>query len=708
MKKYVLICFIAIASSLASNAQHSIARQWNEVLLESIRNDEARPTIHARNLFHVSAAMYDVWAIYEGTAETYFMGKTVNGYRSFFEGFRYSGDLESARHESISYAVYRILLHRFVTSERKDAIYKDVNDFMNELGYDPNFDSYDYKSGSPAALGNYVARCIINYGMQDGSNEIGNYASESYTPVNEPSRSGTSFTPPSENFDPNHWQPITFGIFVSQSGIASRGATPEFITPDWGMVNPFSLSKENLSIFKKEETDYWVYHDPGPPPYLDATTESEEYKWGFSMVISWTSHLDTNDGVLWDISPKSIGNIASLPESSDEYPTFYNFEDGGDNSQGRELNPITNEPYLEQIVPRADYARVLAEFWADGPDSETPPGHWFTILNYVNDHPSLEKKFNGRGTVLDDIEWDVKSYFTLGGAMHDAAVASWGIKGYYDYVRPRTAIRYMGDKGQSSNPELPRYSKEGLQLIGGLIKMNGQRTITLIKAWNGAAIKDYRTDVGGVTWINSNSWRPFQRPDFVTPPFAGYISGHSTFSRAAAEVMTLLTGSEYFPGGLGEFYAPKNEFLVAEDGPSVDVTLQWATYRDAADQCSLSRIWGGIHPPADDIPGRKIGAKIGIQAFELATKYFEGEKVEPIYSDEFIMFPNPADNFIYLNIPVDESYHIRLIDSSGKVVFSDSKSLPEYVMDVSRYKSGFYFIELKSSSLLKRWRVYKK
>ena len=103
----------------------------------------------------------------------------------------------------------------------------------------------------------------------------------------------------------------------------------------------------------------------------------------------------------------------------------------------------------------------------------------------------------------------------------------------------------------------------------------------------------------------------YQRPTFVTPPFAGYVSGHSTYSRAAAEVLTLLTGDEYFPGGVGEFKAPMNEFLVFEEGPSVDVTLQWATYRDASDQTSLSRIWGGIHPPADDIPGRKMGIEIG-------------------------------------------------------------------------------------------------
>ena len=57
---------------------------------------------------------------------------------------------------------------------------------------------------------------------------------------------------------------------------------------------------------------------------------------------------------------------------------------------------------------------------------------------------------------------------------------------------------------------------------------------------------------------------------------------------------------------------------------SEDLTLQWATYQDASDQTSLSRIWGGIHPPIDDIPGRIIGDKIGKEAFALAKNYFEG------------------------------------------------------------------------------------
>ena len=65
-----------------------------------------------------------------------------------------------------------------------------------------------------------------------------------------------------------------------------------------------------------------------------------------------------------------------------------------------------------------------------------------------------------------------------------------------------------------------------------------------------------------------------------------------TALNAAAEVLTALTGDAFFPGGMSDFRIRANDFLVFERGPSVDMSLQWATYRDAADQCSLSRIWG--------------------------------------------------------------------------------------------------------------------
>jgi hypothetical protein len=314
--------------------------------------------------------------------------------------------------------------------------------------------------------------------------------------------------------------------------------------------------------------------------------------------------------------------------------SFYDLENGGDIGRGHALNPVTGEPYAPNVVHRGDYARVLAEFWADGPDSETPPGHWFTILNYVNDHPQLRRQFGGQGEVLDELEWDVKSYLALGGAMHDVAVSVWGIKGYYDYARPISAIRFMADLGQSSDPAQPSYHPAGIPLLENYIELvkagdplagpNGEHVNKIkLRAWRGP---DYiifpEIQTAGVDWILAEDWWPYQRPSFVTPNFAGYVSGHSTYSRAAAEVLTALTGDPFFPGGMGVFDAARNEFLVFEDGPSTDIQLEWATYRDASDQCSLSRIWGGIHPPVDDIPGRLIGIEIGQEAFALAESLF--------------------------------------------------------------------------------------
>jgi hypothetical protein len=109
----------------------------------------------------------------------------------------------------------------------------------------------------------------------------------------------------------------------------------------------------------------------------------------------------------------------------------------------------------------------------------------------------------------------------------------------------------------------------------------------------------------------------------VTPAFPGYVSGHSTFSRAAAEVLTAFTGDPFFPGGLLEWRVPKGE-LKTEAGPAEDLTLQWATYYDAADAAGTSRLYMGIHISPDDFAGRRIGSKCGKDAWARAQRYFDG------------------------------------------------------------------------------------
>lgn len=635
--------------------EEDVAMVWNEAVLNAIRNDFARPTIHARNLFHTSIALYDTWALFDPTAETYLLGKQLGNFESTIDLSRVNTSASEAfKLEVASFAVYRIASFRFANSPGVDESQQYFDSLMIHFGYEVSELSVDYADGRASSLGNYIATEIIRWGLQDGANEQKAYANQHYTTVNEPLIVAQPGNPTIT--DPNRWQPLAFDLFIDQSGNVIPGSIPDFLSPEWGNVHGFTLDPSDAQVYSRDGNDFSVYKDTGIPPLLLPNAESNEaYQWGFTLVAHWAAHLDPSDGVLWDISPASIGNINSLPTTLAEYQSFYPIG-GGDSGTGHTINPSTGSPYTPQIVPRGDYARVLAEFWADGPDSETPPGHWFTLLNYVMTHPLFEPRFGGDQLIADRFEYQVKAYFTLGAAMHDAAIAAWALKGWYDYVRPVSALRYMADLGQSSDPDASSYHPLGIPLQDGFVELvtaddnlagpNDQHAGKIkLMSWRGPDyIRDEATDAAGVGWILAENWWPYQRPTFITPPFAGFVSGHSTYSRAAAEVLTLLTGDPYFPGGIGEFFAKRNEFLVFEDGPSVDITLQWATYRDASDQCSLSRIWGGIHPPADDIPGRVIGAQVGQEAYSKALSYFDGQIVlgQQEVIDQTTLFPNPV------------------------------------------------------------------
>lgn len=714
----LLFLFLFLVLTGECIGAHSVARKWNEALLEAIRNDFARPTVHARNLFHLSSGMYDLWVVYSTKGAPFFLGQQHGDFNFPFTGVSIPEDVQTAREEALSYFCFRMIRFRFRTSPGWEETYEIIENLMHELGYDWQFTGENYMEGRPAALGNYLAARVIEFGLQDGSNEGGDYQNLTYTPLNEPLNLRN---PVFEGVvDINRWQPLAFDTFIDQAGNLMTASTPPFLSPEWGRVVPFSLQEADLTIYSVRGMDFWVYHDPGHPYYLDSDNgdNSSDFKRSFALVANWTSHLDPSDGVVWDISPRAIGNMDIHQDFGEEGIFGLYRTDGGDLGTGYAVNPKTNRPYEAQLVPRGDYTRVLAEFWADGPDSETPPGHWFSILNYVSDHPLFVKKFQGEGDVLDPLEWDVKAYFILGGAMHDAAIAAWGIKGYYDYVRPISAIRYMSHKGQSSDEDLPNFHPEGMELVDGLVELVGASDplagsqgehLGKIKlfSWKGHDYLNTTEDQAGVGWILGEDWWPYQRPTFVTPPFAGYVSGHSTFSRAGAEVMTLLTGDDYFPGGMAEFVAKKNEFLYFEEGPSVDVVLQWARYYDAADQCGLSRIWGGIHPPQDDLPGRLIGEKVGAEAFKFGKRYFEevitGNK-NPEMGQSVSFFPNPVSNGenLHLRFPVDQhNVDVSIWTISGALIIEE-KSLSsqnhELIFEMATFRPGIYLVNVTHKS----------
>ena len=616
IRQYVLSLSVIAAGASAAPVSAgvetpSVAQEWNEQLLDAIRIDFPHPAVHARNLWHSSLAMWDAWAAYDEVADGYLVHEKLT-----------ATDVEAARREAISYATYNLLAFRFTNSVGSVTTLAALRQQMIDLGYNP--DDHSTVGDSPSALGNRIFEAIRDWGLTDGSNEANDYEPDNgYTTVNLPliiKITGTDL------FQPNRWQPLAFDFFVTQNGIPIGTLVQEFLGPHWGQVTSFAV---------QPPAPGQLHIDPGLPPQLGGIGDAE-YKSGALDVIRFSSYLDPTQSAMLDISPFSHHNSTL----------------GTNDGTGYGMNPVTGLDYVEQMVPLADYGRCLAEFWADGPSSETPPGHWNVLSNELHEHPMFERKIEGEGAEIDRLEWDVKLYLAMNGAVHDAAVAAWGCKNHYDYVRPISSIRHLCGLGQSSDMGLPSYHPNGIPLEAGLVElitaesvMAGERHEHLaahigeiaIYAWAGEP-EDPETEFGGVDWILGEDWLPYQRATFVTPAFAGYVSGHSTFSRASAEVLTSMTGSPYFPGGLGEYHFPAHGFLEFEDGPSVDITLQWATYYDAADEAGLSRLYGGIHVPIDDGPGRIMGSECGKKSIRLSHRYWvgTGEFAEDLDNDGIV------------------------------------------------------------------------
>ena len=601
MMRYVravlLLSWMLCGMNSASAAQ-SIARVWNEQNLAAIRIDTPHPPVHARNLFSLSVCMYDAWAAYDPVAVGYLFHEKLT-----------AADVPAARREAISYAAYRMLTERYAYSKSASNTLATLAAQMVSLGFSTNNVSLDIST--PAGVGNRVYALVSAFFLGDGARQTNAYVDYppergGYVPINPALITGIAGT---TVVDVNRWQPLAITNAADQNGFPA-GLIQSFVGAQWLGVRPFALARTDSTL-------PWI--DPGPQPHLSGDRDSQ-FRAEVVDVIRRSSQLTSDDGVLLDISPGAFGNNTL----------------GTNDGSGRAINPATGSPYAPNVVPRGDFARVLAEFWADGPRSETPPGHWNTIANSVADSPGFVKRIGGTGPVVDDLEWDVKVYFALNASLHEAACAAWSLKRYYDGGRPIEFIRYMGQLGQASDPAKPSYHPHGLPLVTNLIELvttlssqSGGRHFGLpvnavvIYAWPGQPA-DTTNQHGGAKWLLPANWLPYQKATFVTPAFPGYISGHSTFSRSAAEVLTAITGSPFFPGGLGTYTAPADTFLSFERGPSQAVQLQWATYFDAADQAGLSRLWGGIHVSVDDLMGRLVGSQCGRGTWNLARSYFDG------------------------------------------------------------------------------------
>jgi PAP2 superfamily len=225
-----------------------------------------------------------------------------------------------------------------------------------------------------------------------------------------------------------------------------------------------------------------------------------------------------------------------------------------------------------------DTTKTIADYWANGPHSETPPGHWELFTQFVSaQYISAKDKH-----ALAD---DVMLFFALSNAVFDAGIACWECKRYYNSMRPITAVHYL---------------------------FTGQQ----ITAWGG-----YNK---GTQTFDGSLWLPYQESIVVTPPFPEYVSGHSTFSAASAYILQQATGSDTF--GNSFTAAPGSSLIEPGFAPSQSVTLSWPTYSAAAAEAGLSRQYGGIHFNQGDQDGRTLGKQVAMQVGAKVLTYLNGTK----------------------------------------------------------------------------------
>jgi hypothetical protein len=212
--------------------------------------------------------------------------------------------------------------------------------------------------------------------------------------------------------------------------------------------------------------------------------------------------------------------------------------------------------------------KVIAEYWADGLGTETPPGHWNKIAQEVSRRDRHS---------IDD---DVKMFFILGNTLMDSSIATWDVKRAADSIRPVSVIRATLGSAE-------------------------------IRAWAGPGL--------GTRILYGRNFRSY----LPTPPFSSYVSGHSAFSAAAAEILKRFTGSDYFGGS----YTASAGSSLIERGltPTHEITLSWNTFSEAADQAGISRRYGGIHFECDDLAGRALGRLVANEVWLKALTYIDGE-----------------------------------------------------------------------------------
>jgi len=219
-----------------------------------------------------------------------------------------------------------------------------------------------------------------------------------------------------------------------------------------------------------------------------------------------------------------------------------------------------------------DLEKMTAEFWAGGPLTVSPPcmmiWFWKKYIEATNANMNV--------MIYSGLELSINIF--------ESSRLTWALKRQYMENRPIQEIRR-------------RYATQTLTKYDG-------------------------------TAISGSLWVPYQETTFVTPPFADFPSGHSTFSQSFAQVMAAWFGSTIptmditmsdmnllspiFSGGqyvnkLSSIVIPaKSSTIQVGVVPSTDEALSWTTWQNMADSAGISRQYGGIHCQSAHLGGQSV------------------------------------------------------------------------------------------------------
>ncbi|MBY4893884.1 vanadium-dependent haloperoxidase [Rhodobacteraceae bacterium N5(2021)] len=338
-----------------------------------------------------------------------------------------------------------------------------------------------------------------------------------------------------------------------------------FLSPEFPLLEPFALPKNPNGT-----TDFAAFRPAAPEPF---------FMEGFA-----DAQIDIPTRTLTLALPAIIGGI--------DYPA------GAQLAVTRELvGVVINPGFIAQAEQLIDISanlsvqdRAIAEFWEDGSGTSYPPGTMMTLAQIVSTRDG------------HDAATDAQLFLAMGNAMLDAAIAAWDSKVVYDYARPVQAIRDLGDLGLIGSPGIDVLTNE---------------TGYVIDAFAG-----YDPDTGaslGSQTILARNFVTYQSPtgDF-SPPFAEYVSGHSTFSGAAASVLESFTGDTAF--GVGTILPAKGSDFDTTF-PENSLTLYWPDFDSAAQEAGLSRLYGGIHFEDGNTAGLELGTLVGDLAYDKAHEF---------------------------------------------------------------------------------------